>query len=201
MINKYFIVLVIMLSFLLSACAPPRPAAEAPQNKVMSVDERKKETKQVSSWELSGAIAAKNKNKGWTASINWLQKGPQNYQIRLFGPLGSGTVIIDKKGGQVTYKDGPKTIRSSNANTLLAEQTGIRLPVDNLYYWARGMEAPGGVQSKKYDNYGHLKQLRQDGYTINFLSYTSVKGKDLPSKVQLTGHDIFIKLIVKRWVI
>jgi len=184
---------------ILTACAPPRPAAEAPENKKMPVAERERETAAVSSWELSGAMAAKSKKKAWTASINWLQRGINNYQIRLFGPLGSGTVIIDKKGSTITYRDGPKKVSSKNARKLLLEQTGISLPVNNLYYWVRGLPAPGSVQSKKYDSYNHLSQLKQGGYTINYLRFTSVKGKDLPSKIRLAGHNISIKLIVKKW--
>ncbi len=187
--------------FLIAACAPPRPAAQAPENKVIPLEERKTETKKVSSWELTGAMAAKSKNKAWSASVNWMQRGVSNYQIRLFGPLGSGTVIIDKKGSTVTYRDGPKAVSSTNASQLLQDQTGIRLPVNNLYYWVRGLPAPGSVQSTKHDRYNHLSQLQQDGYTINYLSYTSVNGKDLPSKIKLTGKGVFMKLIVKRWKI
>lgn len=184
---------------LMTACAPPMPAPEAPENKVMPLEQRKAETAKVSSWEISGAIAAKNKNKAWTASINWLQKGINNYQIRLFGPLGSGSIIIDKKGSKITYRDGPKTITSHNASQLLEDQTGIRLPVNDLYYWVRGLPAPHSVGSSSHDRYSHLKQLSQDGYTVNYLKYTSVKGKDLPSMIRLTGHGVQIKLVIKNW--
>src|SRR4051794_8433828 len=34
----------------------------------------------ISSWDLSGALAARSNNKGWTAAINWLQQGSNNYQ-------------------------------------------------------------------------------------------------------------------------
>jgi outer membrane lipoprotein LolB len=76
-------------------------------------------------------MAARNKRKGWSASYNWVQQGINQYQIRLFGPLGGGTVIIAKQGGTVTYTDGPKKISSHNADQLLMQQTGIQLPVNN----------------------------------------------------------------------
>ncbi|CAM2819795.1 molecular chaperone LolB [Legionella steigerwaltii] len=193
--------LIIITPILLTACAPPRPAAELPENKVMPVEQRKAKTETVSSWELRGAMAAKNKEKGWSAAMNWRQNGPSSYQIRLMGPLGSGTVLIDKKGDTVTYQDGPKKISSHDADKLLVEQTGIRLPVNNLYYWVRGLPAPGPVQAEHRDKYNHLEQLKQSGYTINFTKYTSVKGIDLPSMIRLEGNGVMVKVVIQNWTV
>ncbi len=153
----------------------------------------------LSNWELKGAIAAKRGKKGWTASLNWHQNGPNYYQIRLFGPLGGGTVIVEKKGNQITYRDGPKLRTSTNADDLLQQETGIRLPVKNLYYWIRGLPAPGQVQSAQYDASHHLLSLKQGGYTIDYIGYKSVGGFGLPNKVRLQGHGVLIKLVIKRW--
>ncbi|WP_133128336.1 lipoprotein insertase outer membrane protein LolB [Legionella nagasakiensis] len=190
---------IIVVLGLLTACAPPKPAPEAPINETMPVVEREEKTATISSWEISGAMAANNQKKAWSASLNWRQQGMNRYQIRLFGPLGGGTVIIEKEGGMITYKDGPKTASSNSADELLYQQTGIRLPVTNLYYWVRGLPAPGAVQSTKYDQYNHLTQLKQAGYTIDYARYTSLKNIDLPSKIRLKGHGVMIKLIIKRW--
>lgn len=186
---------------LLTACAPPRPAEEQPTNKIIPLAERKAETATISSWEIKGAMAAKNKAKGWSATMNWVQHGPGSYQIRLMGPLGGGAVAINKSGGTVTFQDGPKTSTSSNADELLLKQTGIRLPVNNLYYWVRGLPAPGGIQSEKHDQYNHLVQLKQSGYTIDFTKYTSVKGIDLPSMIRLEGNGIMVKVVIKNWIV
>lgn len=154
-----------------------------------------------SSWELSGAMAARSKNKSWSASVNWLQHGQNNYQIRLFGPLGSGTVLIQKAGGTVSYKDGPRSASSGNADQLLMKETGVRLPVNNLYYWVRGIPAPGAVQSAQRDSGGHLNTLRQAGYTISYGGYTTSGGAVVPTQIKLQGNGVFIKLIVRRWKI
>lgn len=193
---------------LLTACAPPQQQAQQsaqqsaqdlPTNKVIPLEKRKAETATISSWEIKGALAAKNKAKGWSATMNWVQHGPGSYQIRLMGPLGGGAVVINKTGGTITFKDGNKTSTSTNADELLAKQTGIRLPVNNLYYWVRGLPAPGGVQSEQHDQYNHLVQLRQGGYTINFAQYTSVRGIDLPSMIRLDGNGVMIKVVIKKW--
>ncbi len=153
----------------------------------------------LSSWELSGAIAARNKKRGWTASINWLQQGPNQYQIRLFGPLGGGTVIVEKHGAVITYRDGPKRISSNNADELLQKQTGVRLPVKNLYYWVRGLPASGSIQAKRVDANNYLIGFTQAGYSIKYTAYTSAGGMTLPSKIHLQGHGVLIKLVIKHW--
>ncbi len=158
-----------------------------------------KSASQVTSWNLSGAIATRTAKKGWSASLNWLQQGPQQYQIRLSGPLGGGTIIINKQGGMVTYQDGPKKLTSKSAEELLQRQTGIRLPVQNLYYWVRGIPAPGGVRSASYDSDHHLMQMSQSGYTISYGNYQVVNQVALPGKIFLQGHQVTIKLIVKNW--
>lgn len=196
--------------FFLTACAPHKitpeqpPAGEAQQlNGPQQVSENKAKISaaKVSSWKISGAMAARNKRKGWSASLNWVQQGINQYKIRLFGPLGGGTVIIAKQGGTVTYTDGPKKISSRNADELLMQQTGIQLPVNNLYYWVRGLPAPGAVQSSHTDKKGNLESLTQAGYTIHYANYTLVNNVSLPGKIQLQGHGAVIKLVIKHWSI
>ncbi len=197
---------------ILTACAPPRPgvpgmiepqqpgAVQTPQ-KVIPVEKRKEAIKTVSSWDIRGAMSAKNKSKGWSATMNWVQHGPETYQIRLMGPLGGGTVLISKTGKTITFQDGAKKITSTNASELLRQQTGISLPVNNLYYWIRGIPAPGQASGEHHDQYGHLDQLRQSGYTITFGNYTSVKGVDLPGLIRLEGNGVMVKVAIKNWSI
>lgn len=193
----------------ITACAPVPSTSDFPVENKPALNEapqtgKVKSSKQanaITSWDLSGAIAAKNSKKGWNASLNWKQHGANQYQIRLFGPLGGGTVIIEKVGSVITFVDGPKKVLSHNADNLLEQQTGVRLPVQNLYYWVRGLAAPGGAPSAQYDANGHLTSLTQAGYKIYYTNYTTVNNVDLPGKIQLQGHDISIKLVVSHWQI
>ena len=191
----------------LTACAshkiPPEQSSVQKKSLETPEDITQQKTKtpatKLSTWEISGAMAARNKKKAWTAQLNWLQQGPNHYQIRLFGPLGGGTVIIEKNGAVITYADGPKKISSHSADELLQQQTGIRLPVSSLYYWVRGLPAPGAVGSSHYTPNNQLMSLSQAGYTINYSNYTSVNTIDLPGKIQLQGHGVAIKLVIKHW--
>jgi len=193
----------ISLSFVaLTACAPPQ-APEAttltPEATSQLKTANARSAKNISSWTIIGAVAAKHNKQAWTASLNWKQNGPNNYQIRLFGPLGGGSILIEKKGGVVTYQDGQKRTASNNAGDLVYKQTGVRIPIRALYYWMRGLPAPGAVQSAQYDEAGHLSYLKQAGYTIQYERYTNRDGVDLPTKLHVHGSEGNLKLIVKRW--
>lgn len=196
----------------ITACAAPkRVVLESQPDKTHPIIELKttptatpatsplKSPSTLSSWNISGAIAAKKNTKGWTASLNWLQQGPNQYQLRLFGPLGGGTVLIEKHGSVVTYTDGPKKKTSNNAEDLLQKETGIRLPVNDLYYWVRGLPAPGSVQSTQRDADNRIISINQAGYTINYTGYTTASGMSLPCKIRLQGAGVVIKLVIKHW--
>ena len=212
LMNALKLFLVFCICFL-TACTSHKLAPEVPMtseaqegknsplNKLQQPSEgnAKIQASAISSWELQGAIAARNQKKGWSATVNWLQQGPNQYQIRLMGPLGGGAIVIEKRGSVITYTDGSKKVSSRNADQLLQQQTGIRLPVQNLYYWVRGLPAPGGKQSAHYDTNHRLTSMTQSGYTIYFTDFASVNQVELPGKIQLQGNGAMIKLIVKHW--
>lgn len=152
----------------------------------------------VSAWQLSGVMAARSRNKSWSASVNWTQQGSNNYQIRLFGPLGGGTVIVEKSHGRVAFIDGNRRSYSNSADKLLEQHTGVRLPVSNLYYWVRALPAPGAAHTQ-YDKNHLLISLSQSGYSIHYSNYMTVNNKILPGKIHLQGHGVSVKLAIKRW--
>ena len=186
-------------TLLLTACTSslaPVPLEPSPQP---SSSAHHLTAAELSSWQISGAVAAKNKNKGWAASLNWEQDGPNHYHMRLSGPIGSGTVLIEKNKGVVTFTDGIKHSSAPSADTLLQQQTGVSLPVQNLYYWVRGLPGPGGVSASQHDTNGHLLSFNQAGYHIQYLGYTDVHGTQLPRNITVQGHDVLIKLVIQQW--
>ena len=183
---------------LITACSPPTQTLEQIEPGVNTSNPQVMQSpKDISAWIISGGIAAKNHKKTWTASLNWQQQGPHQYEIRLFGPLGGGTVLIEKHGAEVIYRDGDRTVSSKNPDALLYQETGVHLPVSNLYYWVRGIPAPGPHTSTNHN--GQLLTLNQAGYQLQYTEYTTVNNMVLPTKIQLEGHGERVKLVIKQW--
>ena len=158
-----------------------------------------KSPNQISSWENSGAIAARTSNKSWSASYNWRQQGKNIYQINLFGPFGNGSAIIERTGNVTTYSNGGKIYASHNADQLLQQHTGVALPVNNLYYWVRGLPAPGSIQSSTRNPEDQLISLHQSGYIIEYTNYASIHGILLPTQIKLRGKNVIMKIVIKHW--
>ncbi|MCH9716274.1 MAG: lipoprotein insertase outer membrane protein LolB [Gammaproteobacteria bacterium] len=204
MITHFIKTRLIPLSFIFSlvACAPPAPPEiQNEQQTKQSTTKAIIAAKHLSSWTLTGAIAAKSKKKSWTATINWKQQGLNRYQLRLFGPLGGNGVSVEKNGRIITYQDGQKRVKTTNIDQLFYKETGIHVPLHKLYYWVRGVQAPGAIQSSHYDASGRLTTLRQGGYVIHYDGYQTVNHVELPRKIKVTGSEGYLKLVIKHWEI
>jgi outer membrane lipoprotein LolB len=153
----------------------------------------------IHAWNIQGMLGVRSAKKAWSAQLAWQQNGPSNYHIRLYGPMGGGTTLIDKSNGIVTYQSEHKKAQSKHAGTLMKQQTGMAFPVESLYYWVRGIPAPGAVGSSHYGSQKELELLQQGGYTINYTEYRPVKGYLLPTKMKLEGQGIVMKFVVKSW--
>ncbi len=196
--------ILIIFCIAISSCAkylhPEEVTPKGAKEEKAKTTEKSKPKAIPSSFKLTGAIAVNNNGKGWNASLNWSQQGPNYYTIRLSGPLGGKTVIISKHGSTVTYQEGNKIIKANSDAELLKKKTNIHLPVKNLYYWVRGIPAPGEVSYSKKDSYNNNEIIKQNGFTITYSQYTKNNlGVTLPKKVKITGKNLTIKIVIKNW--
>ena len=68
-----------------------------------------------------------------------------------------------------------------------------------MVYWVRGIPVPGGKATTQLDAQNRLAVLRQQGWEINYLAYTTVDGMDLPSTIQMSNGALQVKMVIKRW--
>lgn len=192
--------MLVMVLVLLSGCVSMRAATQAPNNTKQTAQQTEQRLSQINHWQLRGAIAVKTPKKAFTASISWQQKLGKRYLINIMGPLSVGATRLSGRPGLVVLQQAnAKPIQASSPEQLLQQNAGWSLPVSNLYYWIRGLPAPGAVQAKQFDRYGHLKTLQQQGWSIQYLRYTGVGRYDLPSKLEMRRQGVFVKLIVSSW--
>lgn len=148
-----------------------------------------------SDFSVSGAIAAKNLQHGWTGTFFWTHHNHKNYKILIYGPLGAEAVEIKQDQTGVTYREGDKILHANQAEELLAKQTGVRLPVNHLAYWIKGNVAPGPITHVVRSDDGDIMTLNQAGYTIDYQHYRNHR----PYKILLNGHHLKVKMIIKQW--
>ncbi len=195
---KQRILAAIIATVSLSACTPSTHISE--ESLKTSPSTIRHNTAHLTHWELSGAIAAKQHQKAWSASMTWEQESAGHYRISLFGPMGGNAVTIEKNGHQVTYQENGHTQKASDINDFIRQKTGQSLPVTHLFYWIRGLKSPGHATETR-DSAGHLVILKQAGYTLTYGNYELVDGYDLPTKIEIHHANGWMKLIVKNWAV
>jgi outer membrane lipoprotein LolB len=196
---------VILLAGALAGCenmsGPYQPSQTNYQ--VQSTAQRAGELNQVHSWIASGAISIQQAPKAPVIMrYDWRQMGPDNYHVELAASLNLAAVSITGTPHRVILQKGSEPPVSAPTPELLMQRNlGWALPIPSLWYWARGLPAPGPNQGIHYDKYGHLVFLMQNGWRANFSNFQTVNGVDLPGVIELQRANIFAKIVVKQWQI
>jgi len=187
-----------VLACLLAACAsvPPVPSASAEQR----WRERKAVLESMRVWALNGRIALNTQDDAWQANIYWQQRG-DTFEIRLNAPLGAGAMALygDKRGIVMRLPEG-KTVTAQDAESLLHEHLGWRIPLAGLHYWVRGLPQPGAPYHSELDAEGRLTELRQAGWQIKFLRYVEAIPVQLPDKIFLEHPQLHARLVIQQWM-
>lgn len=171
----------------LAGCAATRPAQVLPASNVS-----------ISAFSLSGRVAVKLDDRGYTASLRW-RHWPERDSLRLLSPLGSvvGEIEADGNGAALTTGD-RKVYRSNDAQALTREVLGWDLPLSGLRYWVTGRADPASpVQAEDRDGNQRLKSLTQNDWRIAYLEYFGDSA--LPARLTLVYDRLNLRLIVERW--
>lgn len=192
-------ILPLLVATLMTACTSLTPSSPEGTPTQTSWNNRESALTRLTRWQLNGKIAVQTAQDSGSATIDWTQN-QQQFQISLMGPLGSNGLKLSGHPGNVTMQtaDG-KQISAKNAEQLLAEQWGWRLPVSHLKYWVRGLPVPGIPANSQFDSYHRLSQLTQQGAHIQFLSYTRIGGLELPQRIAISSPTIQAKIVVYEW--
>jgi len=189
--------LIIAVSSCGTTTSPNKTATAA--NTPIPKKERQTDLSNINSWRISGKIAVQSAKDSGSASVNWIQNRGQ-YSISLLGPLGSHGLKLTGGPGHVTLQtsDG-KSYNANSPEQLLAERWGFHLPVSNMRYWVRGMPVPGPSAKTHFDDYGRLTDLVQQGWHVEYQSYTKIARVDLPERISITSPSLKVKIVIYQW--
>jgi len=188
---------------LFSGCASVSPfAPEPPSERIAQLwQQHVQSVSAQTDWTLSARIAAHSEDDGWNGKLYW-QQGTDTYQISFNAPFGQGGLQLD--GGpqfvEMRTSDG-QTMIAVDAESLLFQQLGWRLPLDSLRYWVRGIPVPKREIAPllAFDEEGRLARLQQAHWQIEYPAYRPVDGLILPRKVYLENGELSVRLVIDRW--
>jgi len=181
---------------LLAGCAPTQPRPEAAANETAQLG-REARLAQQPDWGFRGRVALSQGDNGGNAGIRWRQRG-DDFDIELSAPVTRQSWRLRSHGTQVSLEGlegGTRT--GTDAEALLLEATGWRIPVAAMSAWARGMRAPGEAELGS-DPQGLPANLLQQGWTIEYRGWFP-QDPPLPQKVFARQDSASVRLVVEAW--
>lgn len=199
---KYFLYFFVLICVTcLSGCALFQ-TSKVSQPKVVSWQTHKGMISNLKKWSIQGKIAFNDGNSAINASITW-DNNNDKYKIRIYGPFGSNSVIINKESSNLyTLKssDG-EVLRAHSAESLMNEKLGWYVPVHGLTRWIKGI--PGNYSQYKFElnDRNQIVLLHQDQWKIDYDNYKEVEHLFLPTRLKFENKNVKIKFVIKKWKI
>jgi outer membrane lipoprotein LolB len=183
-----------LLVLLLSGCAAVPPALP-PGVESMTAAERAA----ITHWHIQGRISLTRGEQGWHAGLDW-ETRPERYRLQVSGPLGQGALLLTGDDGGVTLVDGEgRLYRAADAEGLMLQVAGWRLPVSGMQYWVRGLVAPDAPFETTRDARGRPLELLQSGWKISYQRYQEVAGTAWPAKIRMEHDELTVRLVIDQW--
>ncbi len=185
---------------LLAGCAGfgPKEAVQG-QGSPQLWKEHKAQLSTLDGWQINGKVGIRAPKDSGSGTLFWLQR-QDYYDIRLSGPLGRGAARLTGRPGQVVLEVANQgRFEAPTPETLLAEQLGWELPVSHLVWWVRGLPAPDSKSRLTLDGNSRLASLEQDGWQVEYTSYTEQNGYWLPERIKMHGENLDVTVVLKEW--
>lgn len=174
--------------------APPPDSPEA----FAALAARDAQLRDAPDWALSGRLAVARGNDGGTLNIQWVQSG-DTFDIRLSAPVTGKQWRLsgNAKGATLEGLDGGVR-QGPDAEALLLDATGWRLPVRQWPDWVRGLRGPGPVTGLSVDAEGRPRGFRQEAWTLTYRDWWPGE-PPLPRRVFAEADGASVRLVVSEW--
>jgi outer membrane lipoprotein LolB len=183
------------------ACAPVavRPTAPVADDAAMLAAQVARESLLASraDWSFSGRVALSQGKDGGSGRIDWTQRGDR-FDIRLSAPITgkSWRLVGDAAQARLDGLDGGAR-DGVDAEALLQDATGWRIPVRAMQRWVRGARGEGPSELS-FDAQGRPARLQQAGWTIDYRDWDAATPAR-PTRVFASRDGASVRLVIDRW--
>ncbi len=174
----------------LAGCAALPPAAPP-----AGLAQRQAELSAIDNWQLRGRVAVAVDGEGTSASVDWRQSGAVS-EISLSGPFGAGALAVSLDAGSLAVEDGSGArLQGADAESLLADRLGARVPLAALRYWVLGIPSP----TEPYRVLEGSQAFEQYGWSVLAELSEATPAGMLPGRLTILRGTTRLRLAVSRW--
>jgi outer membrane lipoprotein LolB len=178
------------LVFLMSACTVVPVEPEVHYSRAA-----RRHLYELEHWSFEGRLALTGQKDSWSANITW-EHGPEEERIKLSGPLGQGTVIIQLTGNVVTIDRGGNDVQTSaQPEEFINQQLGLIVPVKSLRYWVVGLPEPAQSFQETAVGFNQARWLNE------YKEMQTVDGESMPRKMAVMNDQVKLKVIIDHWIL
>ena len=152
----------------------------------------------IGDWGLSGRLSLDDGEDGGSGKLQW-RVGPESSSLDFFAAMGRGAWHLEISDSGASLRDAEGVHTARDVETLVQQQIGWPVPVDALQWWARGLIAPGKVQTSEVDAQGLLVSLEQFGWAIQISRYNEFDGQLLPVRLEALNGRYRVKMAISQW--
>ena len=145
-------------------------------------------------WRSKGKFVFRDDHRRQSGNFDWRQHN-ETYEIRLYGPLGMGTILIEGDNQYMSIRQGNKHYQSDDAQQLLKTLTGINIPIDQLSPYVRSVQTQQNIH----------------GWEVNYPAVFDIDGVIRPRKIIATQQtdnlssgststNASLLLLIKQWL-
>jgi outer membrane lipoprotein LolB len=182
-------------TLLVAACAP------APTRPTQAGDAARQAAAEAAlgrNWEFHGKVALSQGREGGTLNLRWRQQG-EDFRIDLSAPITRQGWRLTSEAGRFRLEGLEGGAREGeDAEALLLEATGWRIPVSAMSHWVRGARGGDADADFTADPEGRIATLRQDGWDIEYREWFAAT-PPLPRKVFARKAEASVRLAIEAW--
>jgi len=174
--------------------------ATAPREPIATADwqSHREMVAAITDWSFSGKLAISTPQGTESARLRWSQHG-DDLQLEVSGPIGIKQVIFVRENSRLRVFEARQWRELTAQEATLEAQLGWPLPLDLLPWWLRGVPAPQPLVTAMAISNGHLQQLEQAGWILEYSSYQQVDDVVLPGKLLFRRGEVKGKILFKQW--
>ena len=193
---------ILTLILILSACTTTKVATV--EQLYQDKNQRAEQLSLLTDWVIKGKIAFIEGESKQSAHLYWRQTA-NSIKLKLTTFLGVNVLTLTSKNNIHTLQANGKTYQDDTLEALLNQVSGVRLPVNSLVYWMKGLKAqPEDIitYSTNTDLPETLNAWVNNTYwQLHYKKYNLVNNLRLVKQLIIKHRDLTIKMAIHTWEI